>query len=268
VGEDLRVLVLLPPSEGKTAPRRGRALDLGELSFPGLTPARERVLDTLTALARSDPQRALSVLGLSSRQLDEVARDAWLDTAPTAAAGRVYTGVLYEALDLSGLDTASRRRAQRRLVISSALFGALRVGDRIPAYRLSGDTSLPGLGTLSTLWRDPLAAAMGEAAGRGLVVDLRSGVYAAMWKPTGDVASRTVVVRVLHELPDGTRKVVSHFNKATKGRLVRHWLVTGVDPRDADELADSCLSDGVSAELGPRPGPGTARQLDVVVTDM
>ena len=262
------MLVLLPPSEGKTSPKRGKALDLDALSFESLTETRERVLDTLVALARSKPEHALTVLGLSPRQTDEVARDAALETAPTAPAGSVYTGVLYDALDLASLDTAAKRRAQRTIVISSALFGALRVGDRIPAYRLSGDVSLPPLGALTGVWRDPLATAMAEAGSRGLVVDLRSGTYAAMWRPTGDIAARTVAVRVLQHMPDGSRKVVSHFNKATKGRLLREWLQSGADPRDADDLADACAATGVIAELGPRPKPGAVRRLDVVVTDL
>jgi uncharacterized protein len=268
VGEDLQVLVLLPPSEGKTAPRRGKPLDLDTLAFPSLTPVRESVLDALLRLARGDAARAAGVLGLSPRQLDEVRRDALLDTAPTATASHVYSGVLYDALDLASLDAAAKRRAQRSIVVSSALFGALRLADRIPAYRLSGDVSLPGLGAVGARWRDPLAGALTDAAGRGLVVDLRSGTYAAMWRPVGEVASRTVAVRVLQQLPDGSRAVVSHSNKATKGRLVRHWLREGVDARDADDLADACARDGLLVELVERPKPGVVRRLDVIVSEL
>jgi cytoplasmic iron level regulating protein YaaA (DUF328/UPF0246 family) len=127
---------------------------------------------------------------------------------------------------------------------------------------------IPSLGPLAAVWRDPLATAMTAAAGRGLVVDLRSGVYANLWKPTGAVADRTVAVRVLQEMPDGSRKVVSHFNKATKGRLLRQWLVDGADPRTLDELADACEKAGVVAEPGPRPKPGRPMSLDVVVSDL
>ena len=260
------MLVLLPPSEGKTAARRGKPLDLGTLSFPELTGVREQVLEHLVHLATTDPELTLLALALSPRQHDEVTRDAALLTAPTAPAGRVYTGVLYDALDLATLDATSKRRAQRSVVVVSALFGALRLDDRIPAYRLSGDSVLPGLGGLGRVWRDPMAAAMATAAGRGLVVDLRSGAYAALWKPTGDLAGRTVAVRVLQQLPDGSRAVVSHFNKATKGRLVRQWMIDGAAPRDADDLADACEKAGVVAELGDRPRTGRVRQLDVVVT--
>ena len=153
-------------------------------------------------------------------------------------------------------------------MVQSALFGAVRLTDRIPAYRLSGDSVIPSLGPLAAVWRDPLASAMTEAAGRGLVIDLRSGVYANLWKPTGAVADRTVAVRVLQEMPDGSRKVVSHFNKATKGRLLRQWLVDGADPRSLDELADACEKAGVVAEPGPRPKPGRPMTLDVVVSDL
>ena len=62
------MLVLLPPSEGKTPARRGAPLDLEGLSFPGLTATRERVLDALVDLARTRPDTARTVLGLSERQ--------------------------------------------------------------------------------------------------------------------------------------------------------------------------------------------------------
>jgi hypothetical protein len=39
-----------------------------------------------------------------------------------------------------------------------------------------------------------------------------------------------VSVRVLSERPDGTRAVVSHFNKAHKGRLARFLSTTRADP--------------------------------------
>jgi cytoplasmic iron level regulating protein YaaA (DUF328/UPF0246 family) len=262
------VLVLLPPSEGKTPPRRGPVLDLASLSFPSLTSTREAVLEALVDLATRSPQQARSVLGLSERQTDELARDANLWDEPCAPASRIYTGVLYDALGLATLDAAAKRRASRSVVVQSALLGAVRLGDRIPAYRLSGQSVLPALGPLAGRWRDPLAGAMTEAAGRGLVVDLRSGAYAALWKPTGDVASRTVAVRVLQEMPDGSRAVVSHFNKATKGRLLRQWLVEGADPRDSDGLAEACERAGVVAEPGPRPRAGQVQRLDVIVPEL
>jgi cytoplasmic iron level regulating protein YaaA (DUF328/UPF0246 family) len=254
------VLILLPPSEGKAAPRRGKPLDLAELSFPGLTDARARTLDALVDLCRTDPTGAVSALGLGPTQADLVALDAALLTAPAARAERIYTGVLYDALDLATLDAAARRRAGRWLAIQSALFGVVRTGDRIPAYRLSGDTALPGTGKLASWWRSHLGDAMAEAVGGGLLVDLRSTTYAGFWRPAGP---RTATVRVLHET-GGLRSVVSHFNKATKGRLVRALLEDGGTPRTPAALADQLRDLGWTVEPHD-PGP-RGQQLDVVVT--
>jgi cytoplasmic iron level regulating protein YaaA (DUF328/UPF0246 family) len=260
------VLILLPPSEGKSAPRRGKPLDLDALAFPDLRPHRGEVLDALLALCTTgDPASAAQVLGLGTTQTDAVARNAALPTAATARADAVYSGVLYEALDLASLDAGARRRATSWLAVTSGLFGLLRPSDRIPAYRLSGDVALPGVGTVSTYWNGRLDGAVREAAGRGLVVDLRSSTYASFWRPSADLARKVVTVRVLHE-SGGTRKVVSHFNKATKGRLVRSLLADGGAPGSPARFADHLTSLGWKVEEGPAGRQGT--QLDVVVGEL
>jgi cytoplasmic iron level regulating protein YaaA (DUF328/UPF0246 family) len=256
------VIVLLPPSEGKATPRRGAGLDLANLSFPGLTAAREEVLDALVDLCSGDEVKAAEVLGLGPTQADAVTRNAGLRQAPTTRADRLYTGVLYDALDLGSLDAAAKRRAGRWLLVTSGLFGFVRPGDRIPAYRLSGDVSLPGLGPVARHWSRHLGPAVEEAAGDGLVVDLRSSAYLPFWRPDKTTAQRVATVRVLHE-QGGTRKVVSHFNKATKGRLVRSLLEAGVAPRNPTRLADALRDLGWTVET-----PDSPNRLDVVVTEL
>lgn len=249
--------MLLPPSEGKAAARRGRALDLEGLSFPALTGARERVLTALEDLCSGDPDVAAKTLGLGGTQHDLVELNARLRTAPTQRADQVYTGVLYDALDVATLTAAAKRRAATRVAVTSSLFGLVRPGDRIPAYRLSGDTTLPGLGAVAGVWREELGPVLTDAVGGGLLVDLRSGTYVAFWRPTG---VRTASMRVLHE-HQGARKVVSHFNKATKGRIVRALLEAGADPRTPAKLADALRDLGwVVEQDGDR--------LDVVVSEL
>lgn len=220
------MLVLLPPSEGKTAARRGKPLDLGTLSFPELSATRARVLESLAGVsARPD---ALEALGVPPGLVAEVERNTRLPTEPTATAGTVYSGVLYDALDLASLDGAARRRATRWLVVVSGLFGALRVGDRIPAYRLSMAARLPDVGPLAGAWREPLGQVLPAAAGRGVVVDCRSSTYVAAWTPQGSLARRWVAVRV----PGAT-----HLAKHTRGLVARHLLQAGVDVRTPGTLA-------------------------------
>jgi cytoplasmic iron level regulating protein YaaA (DUF328/UPF0246 family) len=259
------VLILLPPSEGKTTPRRGNRLDLDALDLPALTDARDTVLGALVELCATTPEDAAVALGLGPTQLDEVMRNAGLRTAPTARADRIYSGVLYDALDLASLDAAARRRATRWLLIMSSLFGAVRPSDPIPAYRLSGGTKLPGLGTMSAFWRTHLAEPLNEMAAGGLVVDLRSSTYTGFWRPPASLTSRVATVRVLHEV-DGRRQVVSHFNKATKGRLVRELLVDGTSPRTPGALADHLGALGWKVELHEPTRAG--QQLDVVIDEL
>ncbi|UUW88992.1 peroxide stress protein YaaA [Pimelobacter simplex] len=259
------MLILLPPSEGKSVPKRGAALDLAGLSLPELTDARRRVLDALVTLCRDDATKAAAVLGLSAGQLDLVDRNADLPDAPTARADRIYTGVLYDALDVATLSAAAKRRTATRVAVASSLFGMVRFGDRIPSYRLSGDASLPDLGPVAATWREALPPVMTAALGRGLLVDLRSGMYANFWKPGPELAPRVATVRVLHE-HQGTRKVVSHFNKATKGRIVRALLEDGADPRTPAALAEVLERLGWVVEVGAPGKNGT--QLDVVVSEL
>ena len=260
------MLILLPPSEGKHSPVRGKPLDLGTLTFPELSAPRQAVLDEVTRLSREEPQRMLGVLGLGPRQADEVDRDAALDTAPTARADHVYTGVLYEALGLPGLDVAARRRATRWVRIASALFGLVGPADRIPAYRLSGDVRLPALGGVARHWSGHLGRPLAQAAGDGLVVDLRSSAYVPFWRPDRGQARQVATLRVLHE-QDGRRSVVSHFNKATKGRIVRGLLEHGGSPGTPMELADHLRGLGWQVEPQP-PRAGASVPLDVVVREL
>jgi len=259
------VLILLPPSEGKSAPRRGKPFDPAALDFPSLGPARELVLDALVTLCQGDPEKAAATLDLPPSQLDLVARNAGLRSAPTARADQVYSGVLYEALDPPTLSVGAKRRAGTRLAVTSSLFGLVRPADRIPAYRLSGDATLPGLGSVAGLWREHLGPAVVEALGDGLLVDVRSGMYQNFWRPLPELAPRVATVRVLHEVA-GRRQVVSHFNKATKGRIVRALLEAGAHPRRPARLADALRDLGWSVEVGEPTRKGT--QLDVVVAEL
>lgn len=265
------MLVLLPPSEGKAATGDGAPLAPAGLSLPALTPARERVLDALVALCSSgDEARAMQVLGLSEGLRGEVARNAALRQAAALPAGRLYTGVLYDALELGSLAPAARAAAERSLLVFSGLWGAVRITDRIPPYRCSMGVRLEPLGALGPYWRRALDQVLPATAGEGIVLDLRSTAYATAWKPAGAVADRTATVRVLHEREvDGVvkRTVVSHFNKATKGRLVRDLLQDGAEPGGVAELV-SALRD-LKYTVEQQPGrPGRPTQLDVVVSEL
>lgn len=258
------MLILLPPSEGKTSPDSGPALDLEALSFPMLTPVRSQLLNALVRLCEGRAARAAEVLGLGPTQADAILANAVLREAPCAPAGEIYTGVLFGALDLASLDPAASAAAARHLAVASGLFGLVGTTDLIPAYRLSAGVNLPRLGPLASRWRERLPRAIAEGVGaNGLLVDLRSGAYVGLGRPPASLADRTATLRVLHER-DGKRSVVSHFNKATKGQVVRQLLERAAAdqvPGSIDDLTDLLTELGWSVE---RDGG----RLDLVVTEV
>ena len=257
------MLILVPPSETKAYPSGTPPVDLGALVLPALTPARTKLLRALARLSRGRAPVALDALGLSPRQADELAHNRDLLAAPAGPAAEVYTGVLYDALDLPGLHRAGVDTSA--VLIFSGLWGVLRPEDRIPHYRCPAAARLPAAGPVSAVLRTALRAPLAAHADGQLVVDLRSGAYASLWA----AGASAVTVRVLHERESGgelRRQVVSHFNKATKGRLARALLQSGQRPGKPDELADLARSLGYTVEPGPAAGrPAAPAALDIVV---
>ncbi|HEX5142997.1 MAG TPA: peroxide stress protein YaaA [Mycobacterium sp.] len=247
------MIVLLPPSETKRTGGDGPPLELDTLGFPELTPLREDLIDELVTLAADRPA-SRRALGLSEKQDAEIDRNAAVLAAPTMPAIDRYTGVLYDALDIGSLKGATAHRARARLAVGSALFGLLLADDPIPAYRLSATSKLPGGQTLAARWRPFLEPVLAKVATEELVVDMRSGSYAALGRVPG-----AIDVDVLTEHPDGRRTVVSHFNKAHKGRLARALVSSRSEPGDAGALAAVARRAGMRVERD-----GSA--LTVVVT--
>jgi cytoplasmic iron level regulating protein YaaA (DUF328/UPF0246 family) len=252
------VLILLPPSEGKSAARAGGPVRLEDLHFPVLNDARRSVLAALkTASADHD---AHAVLGVGASLIEDVQRNLVLDVAPAAPAHDVYAGVLYEALGYARMTPAQKRRAREQCVVVSALWGALGFGDSIPAYRLSMAVDLPGTGRLASFWKKQLALPLAEHAGTGLIVDCRSSTYAAAWSPP---PSQSAAVNVF-QLRDGRRTVVSHFAKHTRGEFARHLLTR----RGAAPATPSALLGAAREKWTADLEPATARkpaQLNIVL---
>ncbi|MGL5866387.1 MAG: YaaA family protein [Dermatophilaceae bacterium] len=245
------MLILLPPSESKALRSRGRPADPGAWSFPALAPTRDRVTAALREVSAKPD--AVALLGVPPTLGEEVARNLRLDSLPAASAGQVYSGVLYDALGLATMDAAARRRANRWIVVASALHGALRLRDRIAPYRLAMDVSLPGIGPLAAAWRPGLADVLPDAAGGGVVVDCRSATYVTAWRPTGDLAERWVQIRV---------PGASHLAKHTRGLVARHLCGAGAAVRTAPSLA-ATVGTAFDVELHEPARAGTPWLLDV-----
>ena len=232
------MLIVLPPSETKSFGGDHSPLDWDSLSFPELNSVRKQIAADLVAL--DDP---FTVLGISDKLAAEVEANQQLLTSPTTPAILRYTGVLYDALSAGTLPN----EALQRLAIGSALFGVVRAGDLIPHYRLSGGTKLPTRSssttpTLKSRWGGLITEVLSSAD--DLVVDLRSGTYQQLGR-----LKTAITVRVESVQPDGSRKVVSHFNKHYKGELARVLALSEQDPISIDEVAAIARAASMTVEI-------------------
>lgn len=178
------MLILLPPSEGKTDGERLNPQWLQELSFgEQLTPRRNLLIDRM---------------GIP------------LNTEPISPAIDIFQGVLYKSLDYRSLSLPEQKKANSHLLIFSGLFGAIRPLDEIPNHKHR---------MKSSDWSELLPQTL-EGLESTLIVDCRSSTYSAVWKPDPQI---TVGIRVFQEI-SGKLSVITHMSKKYRGELTRKLL--------------------------------------------
>ena len=215
--------LLLPPSEAKTPGGRGASLSRSGFGADVLGDRRGDLCALVERTAAGPRADAVAAFHLpAGAAADAIAVNRSVSTSGTRPALDRYAGVVYAGLAAPSMTPAERRVANRTVLVFSGLFGVVGGGERVPDYRVPAAAQLAGVGTLGGFWRPVLTECMPARLGRtGIVVDLRSSDYAAMWRPGPSLLRRVVVIRMLSVKPDGTLGVISYNSKLAKGKLAR-----------------------------------------------
>lgn len=243
------MLILLPPSESKDFGTASRKLSFEKLSFAALNPTRETISAALVKLCQS-PKKAVTTLGISNKQIAEVEANQILMAAKTSPAINIYNGVLFDAFSYKTLSEKTKMTANKSVLITSALFGLLKLDDSIPHYRLSGSVTLPKTKSLAKIWQKPINDVL-VLENPDLIIDMRSGTYAKFWQPTEDLVNRTVSIKIMSRVGRGSsaKKIaISHNNKHTKGLIARDLVGLRTQPKNADQLLKALESLGYEVE--------------------
>ena len=166
----------------------------------------------------------------------------------------------------------------------TALVAAAVVAARIAENSLSDGSAVSlGLLELRLTYNTGVAFSLGDALPAWVIVVVTGGItllvagYGWHTATTGPAVmaiglctiAAGAAANVLDRTVDGRvrRSVVSHFNKATKGRLVRSLAEAGVQPASVDELLAALRDLKYTAEERP-VAAGRSRQVDVIVREL
>jgi cytoplasmic iron level regulating protein YaaA (DUF328/UPF0246 family) len=201
----------------------GRSLDaFGPLLAEGRASVLAALGRELETAGRSRAERLLTARGELLEHSFGVMKALVRDEAPTMAAWRRYTGVVWAHLEPASLSEQERRR----LWVPSAVYGLTTGTDAVADHRLSFGVRLAGLGRLAGFWRPALTNAVARRAKGRTVVDLLPGEHAAALD-LDLLGEQLEVVRVRFVRPDG-RGAAGHGAKAVKGRVARQILTSGL----------------------------------------
>lgn len=228
------MIFLIPPSETKALGGGSINITQAHLTFGGLDPVRDQVLEAyIQATGQSD-----------------------IRSSPTMPAINRYTGTLYGAIHgrgLKGSPTANNSlsnnelsRARTMVLIQSALFGVIAATDLIPTYKVSPSKLICGI-NLKRVWPEVHNQFAWARLAKEPVIDLRSKAYGELAPLPAEVDAYTVNVFV--ERADGSREQLNHFNKKAKGQLVRSALVANTEPKSIADLKACAKRVGLKLEV-------------------
>ena len=209
--------ILFSPSEAKTFLAHESAINQHSFIFPPLYAKRLEVLDIYRQYTYHASEATLQKLfGLKQGMehdflVHHLKNHNDFKDLPTCKAIVRYDGVAYRYLDYASLNEDAQNWLDNNVMIFSNLFGPILAKDLIPFYKLHQGEAL-GAFKPELFYKNHFSLALDEWLNEETVIDLRAGFYEKFYTLTQPYIT-------MKFLKNG--KVLSHFAKAYRGRVLR-----------------------------------------------
>lgn len=192
-----RIVILIPPSEGKASGGVGKPLKPSS--------AAKKMIKALQD-HKKDQAKLLGVKGTALQRAIVVNRQ--LLSSKTLPAIERYTGVVYKGFDYESMGAKAKSFADKHVKIISALFGLVSLQDPLPDYKLKIDKL-----RAAEYWH-PLITDLLKGA---FVIDLLPQAHRKALSYNKGIEVEFVIIK------DGAKRPAGHAGKHIKGRFVR-WI--------------------------------------------
>lgn len=214
--------ILLAPSESKLKGGTYSDLNTQNLLFSKTDNKREFILEKYNTFIHSNDIEGIAKLfGIKdSKKISTYINDIF--ASPTMKAILRYSGVAFDYLQYSELNSKSQDYIDQNTIIFSNLFGPILASNMIPEYKLKQGEKLEGL-SIEGYYKKEFSESLDTYLLDEDILDLRAGFYDKFYKPSKPYTT-------LKFIKNG--KVVSHWAKAYRGIVLREVAKQSIENLD------------------------------------
>ena len=207
------MLILIPPSEGKTKIKStGVKFNKTNFIFRNEVKVIVDLLENLSELGED----ISSIYGTSIEKSELFHRQNQDEfNSRCAKAIERYTGLVYEHINWKTLDPKAKQYMEKHVRIFSGLFGMITPETLIPNYKLKMNVL-----SLQYHWNPILTKALEKEK---MILDLLPQVHRKAYKPNKNVFKVDFIVK-----NKGKKTAAGHYGKAVKGKFIRFLATNNI----------------------------------------
>ncbi len=221
----MKVLLNTTKTMNLTAPAPARV----KCSTPVFQSSAQMIMAPLQKISQGRLAREMSLSDKLAAETKAITARWGTAGEPLAAAIYAFTGLVYKYIDPASWTVSQIRDAQKRIVILSGLYGALRPLDQIAAYRLEMGSKFkpPGAGSLVKFWQQILTAELNDRLKRNEpIVNLAAQEYVKALNVKE--LKGPLISPIFKEVrADGSFKNVAVHAKMARGSMVKYIFTAG-----------------------------------------